>query len=91
MLCCTSSLLPVVKFLVEECKVAVSCVSSLANDGTPLCIAYGMSEESIVQYLTEHGANQNALDSNGRKPIDYKLHADPRNIHARTSQFYIKR
>ena len=84
-------LFTVVKFLVEECKVDVNCVSSLANDGTPLHIAYGMGEESIVQYLIEHSADQNVLDSNGRKPIDYKFYTDPENIHACTSQFYIKR
>ena len=84
-------LFTVVKFLVEECKVDVNCVSSLSNDGTPLHIAYGMGEKSIVQYLIEHSADQNVLDSNGRKPIDYKFYTDPENIHACTSQFYIKR
>ena len=35
-------------------------------------MAYGICEESIAQYLIEHayGADQNALDEDGRKPID---------------------
>ena len=35
-------------------------------------MAYGIGEESIAQYFIEHGADQDALDSDDRKPIDYK-------------------
>ena len=88
MLCCINSF-TVVKFLVEDCKVDVNCVCDGVIDGTPLHMAYGIGEESIAQYLIEHGAKQDALDSDGRKP--YKLYVHSRNTYARASQSYIKR
>ena len=59
-------LLTVIKFLVEECKVNVNCVSHKVANATPLHMAYGIGEERIAQYLIEHGADQNALDTDGR-------------------------
>ena len=64
-------LFTIVKFLVADCKVDVNCVDPTAANGTPLHMAYGIGEESIAQYLTEHGVDQDALDSEGRKPIEY--------------------
>ena len=50
-----------------------------------------MGEENIAQYLTEHRADQYALDKDGRNPlITIKLYAYSRNSYARTSQCYIK-
>ena len=60
----------VVKFLVEHCKVNVNCVSNMGDDGTPLHMAYGIGDESIARYLIEHGADQDALDEDSRKPVD---------------------
>ena len=65
-------LFTVIKFLVEECKVDVNCTYKSA-DGTPLHMAYGMGEENIAQYLIEHGADQDAVDDDGRKPKDYRF------------------
>ena len=79
-------LFTIVKFLVEECEVDVNHVSPDANNGTPLHMAYGIGEENIAQYLIEHGANQGALDGDGRKPIDYKLYVGSTNCYATLSQ-----
>ena len=84
-------LLNVVKFLVEECTVDINCVCDSIINGTPLHMAYGIGEESIAQYLIENGANQDALDTNGRKPIDYKLYVSSSNAYACFSQFFLKR
>ena len=81
----------VVRYLVEDCKVDVNCVSHSVAKATPLHMAYGIGEESIAQYLIEHGANQDALDSDGSKPIDYKLYFNPRKKYVIASQFFIKR
>ena len=83
-------LFTVVKFLVEDCRVDVNCANSLLRSGTPLHIAYGIGEENIAKYLIEHGADQDALDSNGRKPMDYKLYAYSENTYAEASQCFIK-
>ena len=83
-------LFTIVKFLVEDCRVDVNCANSLINGGTSLHMAYGIGEESIAQYLIEHGANQDALDSGGRKPLDYKLYAYSKNDYSRASQWFIK-
>ena len=84
-------LFTVVKFLVEECKVDKNCVCYNIVNGTPLHMAYGIGEESIAQYLIEHGANEDALDNNGKKPIDYKLYWNSTNCYAYMSQIFIKR
>ena len=84
-------LFTVVKFLVEDCKVDVNCVCHKMLSGTPLHMAYAIGEESIAQYLIEHGADQDAIDSDGRKPIDYKLYVGSLNYYAVVSQFFIKR
>ena len=84
-------LFTVVKFLVGDCKVDVNCVNPTAANGTPLHMAYGIGEESIVQYLIEHGADQDASNSDGRKPIDYKLYVHSTNHYANISQCFIKR
>ena len=41
-------LFTVVKFLVEDYKVEVNCVSQNASNGTPLHMAYSIGEESII-------------------------------------------
>ena len=83
-------LFTVVKFLVEECKVDINSVCHNIVDGTPLHMAYDIGEESTAQYLIEHGADQDALDKDGRKPIDYNLHWDSTNPYANMSQIFIK-
>ena len=85
-------LFTVIKFLVEERRVNVNCVSHrAAYSATPLHMAYGIGEERIARYLIEHGADQNALDIDGRKPIDYKLYVGSKNPYAFVSQFFIKK
>ena len=69
----------------------MNCVCHNIVDGTPLHMAYGIGEESIAQYLIEHGADQDALDEDGRKPIDYNSYVNSRNPYARMSQIFIKR
>ena len=83
-------LFTIVKFLVGDCKVDVNCANSSLNGGTSLHMAYGIGEESIAQYLIEHGADQDALDSGGRKPIEYKLYAYSNNTYSLASQWLIK-
>ena len=83
-------LITVVKFLVGDYKVDVNCVSHGAGNGTPLHMAYGTGEESIAQYLIEHGADQDTLDRDGGKLIDYKLYVHL-NAYDCVSQFFIKR
>ena len=84
-------LFTVVKCLVEDREVDVNCVSVVANDGTSLHMAYGIGEENIAQYLIEHGADQDALDNDGRKPIDYKLYESSENYYACISQYFMQR
>ena len=83
-------LLTVIKFLVEDYKVDVNCVSHIAGNSTALHMAYGIVEESIARNLIEHGADQDALDRDGRKPMDYKLYENSTNFYACLSQFFIK-
>ena len=83
-------LFTVVKFLVVDNEVDVNCVGHGVTNGTPLHMAYGIGEESIAQCLIEHGANQDALDRDGRKPIDYKLYVTSINAYAAVSQFFFK-
>ena len=58
--------------MVKERKVDVnSSIHSLWNQGlTTLHIAYALNEPAIVDCLIKHGADQNAIDINGRKPIE---------------------
>ena len=84
-------LFAVVKFLVEDCKVDVNCVSSSTKGGTPLHMAYGIGEESIAQYLIKHGADQDAMDDTGRKPREYKFYEDSDNVYLFSSNFFKKR
>ena len=80
-------LFTVVKFLVEECKVDVNCFLG-SSGGTALHIAYGMDEEKIAQYLIEHGADQEVVDRNGRKPKDYHFYEN--NSYRVISKFLLK-
>ena len=86
-------LFTIVKYLVEDCKVDVNFISNSLNSGTPLHMAYGIGEleENMAQYLIEHGADQNAIDGNGRKPKDYKICKGYLNTYAYMSQVCIKR
>jgi len=65
--------LDVVKFFVEECKVDIDTVSSEPDSfhWTPLHVAYTVDDPRIVAYLIQNGANENAVDIHGRKPIEY--------------------
>ena len=81
-------LFSVVKFLVEDCKVDINCTSNASDGGTPLHVAYGMSEKDIAQYLIEHGANLEALDNSGRKPKDYEFYESSYVV---VSKYLIKR
>ena len=77
----------VVKFLVGECKVDVNCILG-SSGGTPLHIAYGMGEEEVAQYLIEHGADQEAIDNDGRKPKDYQFYEN--NVYSVVSKCHLK-
>ena len=80
-------LFTVVKFLVEECKVDVNCIAK-PKGGTALHMAYGIGEMSIAQYLIEHGADQEVIDEDGRKPKDYQLYEN--NFFCVVSKYYLK-
>ena len=67
-------LFSVIKFLVEDCKVDVNYISNASNGGTPLHVAYGIGEKNIAQYLIEHGADQEAIDDDSKKPKDYEFY-----------------
>ena len=67
-------LFSIIKFLVEDCKVDTNCIRSSSNGGTPLHMAYGIGEKNIAQYLIEHGADQEAIDNENRKPKDYEFY-----------------
>jgi len=85
-------LFTVVEFLVEDCKVDLNCKSSRLIGGTPLHMAYGIGEENIAKYLIDHGADQEAVDDNGRKPQDYKFYRGAsKNFYSKVSIFFIKR
>ena len=80
-------LFTVVKFLAEECKVDVNCILG-SSGGTALHIAYGMGKMSIAQCLIEHGADQEAIGDNGRKPKDYQFYEN--NSYCFTSKYLLK-
>ena len=63
----------VLKFLVEEYQVDINSVSVNLNRSTCLHVAYSMEQENIIKYLIEHGADQDVLDEDGRKPSDYRF------------------
>ena len=81
-------LFSVIKFLVEDCKIDINCISSMPDGGTPLHMAYGMGEKNIARYLIEHGANLEAMDNSGRKPKDYEFYESS---YILTSKFLFKR
>ena len=83
-------LFTVVKFLVEDCKVDVNCMSNLIIGGTALHMAYGIGEKNIAQYLIEHGADQDAIDGNGSKPKDYELYGNHDNPYSLMSKYFYK-
>ena len=66
----------VVRYLVEQCKVDInaSIHTYLFDDlrFTPLHFAYATNEPAIAEYLIQHGANVNAIDANGKKPIEHE-------------------
>jgi len=82
-------LLQVLKFLVEECKVDVNQTIGMKPiiGGTALHMAYGMDDLNVAKYLIEHGANQNALDTNGNKPEDCRCKI---NYYSLASKYFIK-
>ena len=82
-------LFTIVKFLVEDYKVDVNCIcSNEARGGTPLHMAYGIGEENIALYLIDHGADQEIIDDDGKKPIDHKL---CESVAALVSKYYLKK
>ena len=86
-------LFTVIKFLVEECKVDVNCKSSTSvlRSGTPLHMAHGINEINIAQYLIEHGADQEAMDDDGRKPKDFQFSQYEKSYYNINSIYYLKR
>ena len=78
----------VLKFLVEDCKVNINSVSFTINRSTCLHVAYGMGQENIISYLVEHGADQDVLDEDGKKPSDYRFTKS--NKYSLLSQWLIK-
>ena len=64
----------VVRYLIEQHKVDInSPINTLGEmHFTTLHFAYATNEPTIVDYLIQHGANVNATDVHGRKPIEYK-------------------
>ena len=68
-------LFTVLKFLVENCKVNINQIVFVDqfNGATALHMAYGMNELEIANYLIKHGANENLIDYNGKRPRDYQF------------------
>jgi len=68
-------LFTVLKFLVENCKVNLNQIVFVGqfNGATALHMAYGMNELEIANYLIKHGANENLIDYNGKRPRDYQF------------------
>ena len=66
----------VVRYLIEVCKLDVNApIQTYLLDKlrfTPLHFAYATNEPAIVDYLIQHGADVNAIDVHGKKPIEYK-------------------
>ena len=82
-------LFSVIRFLVEDCKIDINYISNpTSGGGTPLHMAYGIGERNIAQYLIEHGADQEAIDDDGRKPKDYEFYED--NAYSILSKFCIR-
>ena len=74
----------VLKFVVEDCKVDVNYCTSDAGyseGATALHLAYALNEMEMVKYLIEHGANENLIDSTGRRPRDYQFNKNSRYHH----------
>ena len=65
-----------IQYLIEECKVDVNApINTTKADElrfTTLHIAYAINEPAIANYLIKHGANVNAIDIYGRKPMEYE-------------------
>ena len=66
-------LFTVLKFLVEDCSVNINEVIFVGNytGSTALHMAYGLNEIEIANYLIKHGADENLIDYNGKRPRDY--------------------
>lgn len=66
-------LFTVLKYLVENCEVNINqgIIISPLKGGTVLHLAYSLNEMEIAKYLIEHGADQNIVDNNGKKPHEY--------------------
>ena len=79
----------VLKFLVEEHQVDINSVSLNTNRSTCLHVAYSMEQENIISYLIKHGANQDVLDEDGRKPSDCRFseHNTTRNYSLLSQKF----
>jgi len=68
----------VLKYLVENCKVNVNQAVFIGqfNGATALHMAYGLNEIEMANYLIKHGANENLIDYNGKRPQDYQFGND---------------
>ena len=66
-------LFTVLKFLVENCKVNVNQAVFVGqyNGATALHIAFGLNDTEMANYLIQHGADENLIDYNGKRPRDY--------------------
>ena len=86
-------LFTVIKFLVEECRVDVNSISSTSvlRSGTPLHMAYGINEMNIAQYLIEHGADQEAIDDDGKKSKEYQFSQYEKSYYNIISIYSLKR
>ena len=88
----------VVQYLVEDKKVDINASINflMSSKCTTLHIAYAINESDIADYLIKHGANKDAIDIHGKKPIDYdggntilegksEFYANQRKIHRNRS------
>ena len=90
-----NKLLKVVRFLVQECSIDVNkemrfdmCGNTCCT--TPLHLAYGTNQSETAQYLIKCGANQSAIDADGKKPLHY-LPNSGENRYSRLSEYFVKR
>ena len=94
-LACFLKLHIVLKHLIEKCRVDVNQLIGdhdiYVNGGTALHIAYGIGDKEIVQYLTEHGADLDIIDSDGKKPQEYMMIRNTVNFYSVSSDYLIKR